>query len=94
MLPHLVTDHLEHGAVPVGIEEVPHVEPEGFVAVDGDSRREKFPGISSALRKEVRHLAALHIDDCDILPLSHLHGGSAAGGDKIFPHSLRSFRMM
>lgn len=70
------------------------MKPQGFVAVDGDRRREEFPGISGALRKEVCHLTALHIDDRDSLALCHLYGGSAAGGDEIFPHRLRSFRMM
>ena len=94
MLPHFVIDYLKHRAVEIGVEAVSYMEPQGFVAVDGHPRGHKLPGISGFFRKKIRYLAALHINDCDGFPFCHLYGCSTAGGDEIFPHRLRSFRMM
>lgn len=94
MLPHFVIDYLKHRAVEIGVEAVSYMEPQGFVAVDGNCRREELIRVPGAFCKEVRYLAALHINDCDGFPFCHLYGCSTAGGDEIFPHRLRSFRMM
>ena len=91
VFPDFVVDDLEHGAVEVGVEGVAHMELEGFVAVDRDSRREEFARVPGAFREEVRHLAARHVDDGDRLAFRHVDAYPAAGGDPVCLYRSASF---
>ena len=81
---YLVINYLKHGPVEIGVDIIPHSQPQGFVAVDGDAWGEKFFRMSVCLRKKINYLTACGINDCDCLPGGYGNAFSAAGRYDVF----------
>ena len=86
MLLYVVMQHLKHRGIFVGIDDIPHVQAQRFIAIDRYPRGNKFVPSVFDFRKKVDDLPAVKIDNFDRLPPVYFYFYAAARVDYIFFH--------
>ena len=72
MLLYVVMQHLKHRGIFVGIDDIPHVQAQRFIAIDRYPRGNKFVPSVFDFRKKVDDLPAVNIDNFDRLPFTSI----------------------
>ncbi len=57
---HIVQKGFEHGAVEIGIQQIPYLQGEGLIAVNGNACGQKLIGVSFDSAKNQRPASLLH----------------------------------
>ena len=90
MLADIIRDYLHHRTIQIGVNCIPDMKTEGFIAVNSYTGGQEFCLATGHFRKEIRDLAAFDIDNSNGLALFHIDPFAGAGRNKEF-HIYRAF---